>query len=246
MWRLNVEKFESNISKLSTDIFELKEKLYRELKSIPYFEGQLHFERLKLLNIFSVENVLIYTDEEFREVPDFHFIFSISEECCGKFIRYAVSNYGKVYDRKESKFLSYVDNDSYYSVELNHKLFLVHYLVAKLFLGEKPLDKDVIRHLNGNSYDNRSSNLQYGTHKENAEDRSLHKEMNVKESIENAYKKVDNFYREYFAKDYFEKLKNNRRGIKGLVRAFAVDGNNIRELNDEEELELYGEEACQQ
>lgn len=49
----------------------------------------------------------------------------------------------------------------------------IHRLVAQAFLGHRPLGTQV-RHLNGDRRDNRASNLQYGTAKENAQDRDLH------------------------------------------------------------------------
>jgi thymidylate synthase (FAD) len=49
----------------------------------------------------------------------------------------------------------------------------VHVLVLKAFKGS-PLPGQVARHLDGNSYNNRLSNLTWGTEKENAEDRIKH------------------------------------------------------------------------
>lgn len=53
------------------------------------------------------------------------------------------------------------------------KTFSVHRLVAKAFLGPCP-DGMECRHLNGNPADNRSSNLAYGTRKQNHADKRLH------------------------------------------------------------------------
>jgi len=53
------------------------------------------------------------------------------------------------------------------------KRFNVHTLVLQAFKGEKP-EGQVCRHLNGNHYDNRLSNLEWGTEAANAADRAEH------------------------------------------------------------------------
>jgi hypothetical protein len=54
-----------------------------------------------------------------------------------------------------------------------YKRETVHKLVALAFYGDKP-DGTEIRHLNGNSQDNRAENLAYGTHSENINDAISH------------------------------------------------------------------------
>jgi hypothetical protein len=49
----------------------------------------------------------------------------------------------------------------------------VHSLVAAAFLGPRPADMEV-RHIDGDSLNNRLSNLAYGTHAENGLDRRRH------------------------------------------------------------------------
>jgi hypothetical protein len=51
---------------------------------------------------------------------------------------------------------------------------LVHVLVATKFHGPKPSAAHEVRHLDGNRKNNTSSNLMWGTAKENAEDRDRH------------------------------------------------------------------------
>lgn len=53
------------------------------------------------------------------------------------------------------------------------KTVKVHYLVALAFHGPRPKGL-VIRHLNGNPLDNRATNLGYGTHGDNMQDRARH------------------------------------------------------------------------
>jgi hypothetical protein len=65
----------------------------------------------------------------------------------------------------------------YYAVNLygngkNHKC-LVHRLVAEAFHGKAPAGM-MVRHLDGNSFNNRADNLAWGTAKENAADSMAH------------------------------------------------------------------------
>lgn len=53
------------------------------------------------------------------------------------------------------------------------KLYLVHRMVLLAFVGECPPGQQT-RHLNGNSKDNRLTNIKWGTRKENARDRLRH------------------------------------------------------------------------
>ena len=47
----------------------------------------------------------------------------------------------------------------------------IHNLVAEYFIGPKPKDKQVVRHLDSNPKNNYDSNLAYGTHLENEHDK---------------------------------------------------------------------------
>ena len=55
----------------------------------------------------------------------------------------------------------------------HHRLFTVHRLVARAFLGE-PLPGHEVRHLDGNPANNEVANLAWGTPAENAADRERH------------------------------------------------------------------------
>lgn len=61
----------------------------------------------------------------------------------------------------------------------------VHALVAAAFLGPRPVGQEV-RHKNGKRDQSALSNLEYGTPKQNGEDRILHGTSNVGESNVNA------------------------------------------------------------
>lgn len=52
---------------------------------------------------------------------------------------------------------------------------MVHKLMASTFLGPRPTKQHLIRHLDGDSYNNHLDNLAWGTQKENMEDLKLHK-----------------------------------------------------------------------
>lgn len=60
------------------------------------------------------------------------------------------------------------------TVNGKRRVFLVHKLVAAAFLPPRPSIKHEVRHLDGRKSNNRSSNLEWGTSKENAADRDKH------------------------------------------------------------------------
>jgi hypothetical protein len=107
---------------------------------------------------------------------------------------YEVSSYGNV--RSLTRFVPYgrhkgmtytgrdlklFVSNNYLSVKLARagvtKTVYVHELVLLAFVGPRPVieDRSEIRHLDGDKFNNQVSNLVYGTVKENAADRKLHK-----------------------------------------------------------------------
>lgn len=69
--------------------------------------------------------------------------------------------------------------DGYHGVELRDgrggkRRTYVHILVAEAFVGPKPFKGAVVRHKDGKSSNNTSSNLQWGTHLENEMDKKRH------------------------------------------------------------------------
>ena len=97
---------------------------------------------------------------------------------------YQVSNYGRVRSFKSKSWKikknvlgaggRYVVSLPNLSNPSRSMAVHTHVLVMEAFKGDKPSNKDLIRHLNGNCLDNRIENLEYGTHKENSEDTILH------------------------------------------------------------------------
>lgn len=88
--------------------------------------------------------------------------------------RYEVSNQGRVRSNKKILALCNVSS-GYKAVSLGkNNSKLIHRLVAAAFLGAAPLDKRLVLHGNGDRFDNRLSNLRYGSHKDNSADAKLH------------------------------------------------------------------------
>lgn len=66
--------------------------------------------------------------------------------------------------------------DGYHGVNLRDgygrsRRTYVHILVAEAFIGKKPFQKAVVRHLDGVSSNNAASNLAWGTHQQNEDDK---------------------------------------------------------------------------
>lgn len=89
-----------------------------------------------------------------------------SNEIWKEYLGYEISNLGRVKGRS-GKILKGAKLDcGYISYTINNKSVLGHLLVWKAFKGEKK-NGMVINHINGNKHDNRLSNLEEVTHKEN-------------------------------------------------------------------------------
>jgi len=95
---------------------------------------------------------------------------------------YEVSNHGRIASVKNGeRFIRKLNKATVYlSVSLKKRpqdirqgSANVHKLVADAFLGERP-EGHVIRHIDGNRYNNKADNLQYGTANQNVEDSVNH------------------------------------------------------------------------
>jgi len=94
---------------------------------------------------------------------------------------YSASESGNIYSHKWNKFRLIkprMMNGYWFVTILNKdskkKTIAVHRLTLTAFKGEPPFFKNVCRHINGNRTDNHVSNLKWGTHKENSDDRTAH------------------------------------------------------------------------
>lgn len=81
--------------------------------------------------------------------------------------KYQISNLGNVkslYTKRIKKLT--VTNTGYYEVNLNHKVFLVHRLVATTFI-DNPYNYNVVNHIDGNKLNNHFTNLEWCDYKHN-------------------------------------------------------------------------------
>ena len=67
-----------------------------------------------------------------------------------------------------------VNAKGYRLITAENQQHYVHQIMSYTYYGEKPEPNMLIRHLNGNSLDNRKCNLKYGTYKENVQDSIKH------------------------------------------------------------------------
>lgn len=99
---------------------------------------------------------------------------------------YRVSDMGNVYSVRRGKLLKTPTNSqNRRTVTLyknGKKHFSVYRLVAAAFLE----GDGIVRHLNGDSLDDRLENLSYGTHKQNTHDRIAHGTMFYGEDVHNS------------------------------------------------------------
>lgn len=95
--------------------------------------------------------------EIFKEIPNYE--------------EYLISNIGRVYSKKNNKFVKcWISNKGYYSVSLckngKKKNFLVHRLIAQAFI-PNPNNLPMINHKDENSLNNNINNLEWCTAKYN-------------------------------------------------------------------------------
>jgi hypothetical protein len=95
---------------------------------------------------------------------------------------YQISNYGNFAKKtKDGRIIRKLNSATpYLSVSCKdidgtgQKSIYIHKLVAKVFIGDRP-DGMIIRHLDGNKYNNKVTNLSYGTPEQNYLDLIKHK-----------------------------------------------------------------------
>lgn len=134
---------------------------------------------------------LIASDEVFKKIKGFE--------------RYFISNYGRVFSSHTGIILKHGITNGYHKVSLSgknrQKSMTVHGLVASHFLKDKKLKHRNIDHLDGDKSNNRVSNLEYVTSRENTI--RHHKRSHKKKTCdglaisENAIRAIRLLYPEY-------------------------------------------------
>lgn len=121
-------------------------------------------------------------EEAWKEVPGFDGKYLISD--LGRMKRYSKAANGKI-------FKSQKHNLGYRMVRLykrgvGYTRFYLHRLVCKVFLGDSDL---VVDHINGNKRDNRLSNLQYVTQRQNTQNYQKSKQRPLPTGVHRSNKK---------------------------------------------------------
>ena len=122
--------------------------------------------------------------------------------------RYFVSRDGNVYSLRSTKYLKPIKkNTGYLYVFLyNHKGMKKHYihlLVLNAFRGRKPEGYES-RHLDGNNQNNHINNLEWGTRRQNTDDKWKHKTMPISHKSKFTKLKPEDIpvIRELYQQDY--------------------------------------------
>lgn len=125
--------------------------------------------------------------EEYREIPEYP--------------NYMISNFGNLKNKKTDKILNQWIAGRGYNycriININgQKKITIHSLVAKIFIGERPINFD-IDHIDRNKLNNRVDNLRYLTKSENA----LNKNIEIKP------RKNNNSETHHIIKNKYEKFE---------------------------------------
>ncbi len=116
--------------------------------------------------------------EEFKDVPDFPG-YRISNfgyvQSCWKVGRSPEMIKNQWRDLRSTNRTERYDQVNLTKRDGSRKVMKVHSLVASIFLKKPKTSKKLcVRHLDGNSKNNRVDNLAYGTYKENEADKKIH------------------------------------------------------------------------
>lgn len=145
--------------------------------------------------------------------------------------RYSAAKNGRIYTHKFKRFLNpYKDKQGYLKIDLINKSFTLHRIIAKAFI-PNPKNKPEVNHKNGIKADNKVSNLEWVTARENV----MHafktglrkKEVYIKAARENgkimrafSMKQVNEIKKEYSCGNITMKnlSKKHRAGIATIYR----------------------------
>jgi hypothetical protein len=109
--------------------------------------------------IYCDENDNKYTDEIWK---------NISEEFINKTKGYQISNYGRVKNSKGRISKEWKNCFGYKNVGINPKIYLIHRLVAQVFI-PNPDNKEFVNHIDGNKENAYVNNLEWVTRSENVQ-----------------------------------------------------------------------------
>ena len=124
--------------------------------------------------LFSKNTVLDYTTPQLQKLMDFLQTRADDGEQWKEIIGYSgfyyVSTFGNVLTLKQTPARILKPQNTgkgYYYVDLEGQQRKIHRLVANAFL-DNPYHKPVVHHIDGNKHNNKLSNLQFATYRENA------------------------------------------------------------------------------
>lgn len=101
------------------------------------------------------QRVNLFQDERWADIPALKMIYS-------------VSNYGRVYSNRFSRYLSpHVNRSGYWEICICNKHYLVHRLIANAFIGFNMDSNLEVNHIDGNKNNNKIDNLEIVSHADN-------------------------------------------------------------------------------
>ena len=178
---------------------EMAEKLNCSVTNIQKISSELLHDGLFESKI-NPEKLILKENEEFRSLEQFN---------CSA---YSVSNYGRIKNNKDEIIKQYINLNGYPSVKLyndfnKYQSFLVHRLVAIMFIENNDPTKNEVDHINGNKNDNNVNNLQWlSCLKNSRKSNSKHTENEIKSVCELLEQKIK-------IKDIQEKYPSFSRGV---------------------------------
>lgn len=132
---------------------------------------------------------------------------------------YEVSNLGKVRNSKTGRELKqFVGKDGYMRTQIAGKTFVVHRLVAYVFI-RNTTGKDFVNHIDGNKANNCASNLEWCTRSENMKHAYAHG-LKSSSGMKNSRSKLTNEDVAYIRSNYI--ARDKEFGAKALGKRFGV------------------------
>ena len=142
--------------------------------------------------IYDDSNENMFDNEIWKNIP---------KELINNIDEYKISNYGRLKNHKGKISEGYLHSSGYLWISISPKQYLLHRLVAKVFI-LNPENKDQVNHKDGNKQNAKVDNLEWMTNKQNsqhAHDNGLH--LNTKKIIQYdlTMKKIKEFNSQTYA-----------------------------------------------